>query len=326
MNEYADTSLRSTQPAPPTIQNTAIVIPTYNAKGHLNDLTHALESQKYLERNNVLVIDSSSTDGTAEFFKDWGANVHIIPQSEFDHGGTRRLAVEIAQAAEFIVFLTQDAIPFGSSSLQRLLAAFEDSTVGMAYGCQLPRSEARGIERHARLMNYPPDTCEVRSIADRDRLGIKTVFCSDSFAAYRRTALEAAGGMPESAFFAEDQIVAGRMLLGGWRISYRGDAKVTHSHGYSISQDFKRYFDVGVFHARNRWLIATYGRAEGEGLRFVKSELGYLWTTDRPQLLSAIIRTLAKYAGYRLGRFEGHIAPALKRRFSMAPYYWTRAA
>lgn len=191
-------------------------------------------------------------------------------------------------------------------------------------GRQLPRPCARGIERHARLVNYPPEICEVRSLEDRGRLDIKTVFCSDSFAAYRATALESVGGMPESAFFAEDQIVAGRMLMSGWKIAYRGDAKATHSHRYSITQDFKRCFDIGVFHARNRWLLETYGKAEGEGFRFVKSELQYLWATDKGQLLSAIIRTFAKYAGYRLGFLEQHMTASVKKRLSMAPYYWTR--
>ena len=114
----------------------------------------------------------------------------------------------------------------------------------------MPRTVARGIERHARLTNYPPAS-ETRSLEDRARSGVKTVFCSDSFAAYRTAALAAVGGFPEDAFFAEDQLVAGQMLIKGWRIAYRGDAEVIHSHGYTIAEEFRRYFDVGVFH---RWL------------------------------------------------------------------------
>lgn len=308
----------------PSGSNVAVIIPTFNAGRYLQALTQGLEQQQWLSRDQVIVVDSSSKDDTADYFRRWGARVHVIPQSEFDHGGTRRWAAQLAEQAEFLVFMTQDAIPAETQSLERLLAAFDNPKVGMAYGCQLPRPQARGIERHARLMNYPPDVCEVRSIEDRSRLGIKTVFCSDSFAAYRRTALDQVGGMPESAFFAEDQIVAGRMLMKGWHLAYRGDAKVTHSHDYSIAQDFKRYFDVGVFHARNRWLLETYGKAEGEGLRFVKSELRYLWTADKARLSSAAIRTLAKYAGYRLGRLEHYIPCSLKKRLSMAPHYWAR--
>lgn len=309
----------------PRTTHAAVIIPTFNASGHFQQLTTALARQNCLRRDQVLVIDSSSTDGTATMFKQWGATVHVIPQSEFDHGGTRRLASELMAWANFLVFLTQDAVPADAHSFERLLASFDDPQVGMTYGCQLPRPQAGGIERHARLMNYPQDLCEVRSLEDKSRLGIKTVFCSNSFAAYRRTALEAVGGMPESAFFAEDQIVAGRMLLNGWRLGYQGDAKVTHSHDYSIKHDFKRYFDVGVFHSRNRWLLHEFGKAEGEGLRFVKSELKYLWLTHRSRIGSAVVRTFAKYAGYRLGQLERHLGRGLKERLSMAPYYWARS-
>jgi rhamnosyltransferase len=302
----------------------AVIVPTFNAAGYFPQLSAALARLDDLRRDQVLIVDSSSSDQTADLFRQWGATVEVIPQSEFDHGGTRRLASELVPAAQYLVFLTQDAIPASAASLERLLAAFDDPTVGMAYGCQLPRPEAEGIERHARLMNYPQDVCEVRSLQDRFRLGIKTVFCSDSFAAYRRIALEMVGGMPKSAFFAEDQIVAGRMLLNGWCLAYQGNAKVTHSHHYSITQDFKRYFDVGVFHSRNPWLLREFGKAEGEGARFVKSELSYLWSNDRTQLPAAAARTFAKYAGYRLGQLERHLGRSVKRRLSMAPHYWAK--
>lgn len=170
-------------------------------------------------------------------------------------------------------------------------------------------------------MNYPAQS-EVRSLDDRQRSGVKTIFCSDSFAAYRRSALDQAGGFPEDAFFAEDQLVAASMLLKGWHIAYRGDAEVVHSHGYTMMEEFRRYFDVGVFHGRNRWLIDTFGAAEGEGFRFVKSELAYLARHDPAQLPSAILRTFAKYAGYKIGSREAALSNAWKRRLSMQPFYW----
>lgn len=307
------------------ISRATIIVPTYNAASHFDDLSKSLAAQRGLDRQQVLVIDSSSQDGTADLFRRWGARVHTIRQQDFDHGGTRRLAAELARDSEFLICLTQDAIPVGEHSLARLLSAFEDPTIGMAYGCQLPRPGANGIERHARLMNYPPDVAKDRSLDDRSMAGIKTVFCSDSFAAYRRSALNAVGSFPRSAFFAEDQIVAGRMLLAGWRLAYRGSAKVIHSHDYTIAQDFKRYFDVGVFHARNPWLLREFGKAEGEGLRFVRSELRHLWSTDRVRIPTAIARTFLKYAGYRLGRLEQHLSSGLKRRMSMSAYYWARS-
>ena len=302
----------------------SVVIPILNAASHLGDLLPALARQG-LRRDQFLVLDSQSTDDSVAAFRAFGATVVEIERRSFNHGGTRQRAVEMRPDAAFVVMLTQDAIPQGDDTIARLLKPFAEPSVGMAYGRQLPRPVARGIERHAGLLNYPAPS-EVRGLEDRKRLGVKTVFCSDSFAAYRASALAAVGGFPEDAFFAEDQLVAGRMLIEGWRIAYRGDAEVIHSHGYSLIEEFRRYFDVGVFHGRNRWLIDTFGAAEGEGLRFIRSELAYLARHDPVQLPSAIARTFAKYAGYKIGSREAGISNRWKQRLSMQPFYWRQRA
>ncbi|HYI64444.1 MAG TPA: glycosyltransferase [Allosphingosinicella sp.] len=298
----------------------AIVIPTLNAGPHLDAQLAAL-SQQGLPPSCYLVIDSSSDDDTQERYAAFGADVVRIERREFNHGGTRRYATTLRPGAEFLVMMTQDAIPASPDSLRNLLASFGDPAVGMAYGRQLPRRNARGIERHARLLNYPP-VSEVRSLADRPRLGVKTTFCSDSYAAYRRTALQAVGNFPEDTYFAEDQIVAGRMLLAGWKLAYQAEAGAVHSHGYSISEEFRRYFDIGVFHSRNQWLLVSFGAVEGEGVRFLKSEFAYLARHEPLAIASAFVRAFAKYAGYRLGRLETRLSPAMKKRLSMQPYYW----
>lgn len=311
----ADTARWSIDPA-----RVSVVIPALNAGPHLPALLPALAAQG-LAPAQFLVIDSASDDGSCEAFRAFGATVVGIDRRTFNHGGTRQRAVEMRPEADIVVMLTQDAIPQGPDTIARLVDAFVDPQVGMAYGRQLPRTVARGIERHARLVNYPPQS-ETREFADRARVGVKTVFCSDSFAAYRATALAAVGGFPLDAFFAEDQLVAGKMLIEGWRIAYRGDAEVTHSHGYTVVEEFRRYFDVGVFHGRNRWLIDTFGAAEGEGLRFIRSEVAYLARHEPAQLPSAIVRTFAKYGGYKIGSLETRLSNRWKQRLSMQPFYW----
>lgn len=307
-----------------SLSDVRVVIPTYQAGAYCAALQQALAEQGIAPRQ-VLVIDSSSRDGTAASFRRWGAQVEVIPTAQFNHGGTRRWASELAKPSEYLVFLTQDAIPARADALSELVAVFADARVGMAYGRQLPRPAAREIERHARLVNYP-DAGETRTLEDRRRLGIKTVFSSDSFAAYRRAALEAVGGFPEDAAFGEDQIVAGMMLRSGWSLAYVAAAQVTHSHGYSIAQEFKRYFDVGLFHAQNRWLLETFGAAEGEGLKFVRSEAAHLLRHEPWAIPSAIVRTLAKYCGYRMGRLGSRWSPGLKSRLSHSPHYWKARA
>lgn len=302
------------------LKNVAVVIPTLNAGNHLAALIPALQAQG-LDPSRFFIVDSSSDDGTAEAFRAFGARVHTIKRSEFNHGGTRRLAAQYNADAEVLIYLTQDAVPADGNAIRNILTAFEDPSVAIAYGRQLPRKQAKAIERHARLINYP-DRSEVRTRADRERLGIKTIFCSNSFAAYRCGPLEEVGNFPNESFFGEDQIVSARLILAGYKIAYCADAKVYHSHGYSIKDDFQRYFDIGVFHGRNKWMLESFGKAEGQGVAFLVSEFRYLAMNEPASIPSAVIRTGCKYVAYKLGNSERSLSSSWKRRLSAQPFYW----
>jgi rhamnosyltransferase len=194
-----------------------------------------------------------------------------------------------------------------------------------AYGRQLPRPGAGPFEAHARLFNYP-DRSEVRSMEDAKRLGIKACFFSDSFAAYRLDALEQVGGFPERAIVGEDVIVAAKLLKAGWKIAYVADACVYHSHDLTPLQEMRRYFDIGVFHARESWILREFGKPEGEGLRFLRSELRYLWQHAPWRIPESFLRAALKYFGYRLGRAERWLPLGLKRWLSLQKHFWDREA
>jgi rhamnosyltransferase len=296
-----------------------VVVPTLNAaKDWPNFAPKLLES---ISADRVLIIDSSSTDGTADLARAANFRVSPIGREEFSHGRTRQLAVELLTDVDIIVFLTQDAVLEGPNSICTLLQPFNDPTVAATFGRQLPREGATAIETHARLFNYPAQS-SVRSLVSRDHLGFKAIFISNSFAAYRRNALMAVGGFPCNVIFGEDTITAARLLLSGWKIAYVAEARVYHSHRYSWMQDFKRYFDIGALHAQENWLFDKFGNTGGEGGRFVRSELKYLWPRYWWLIPSAMIRTALKLVGYRLGRIENELSLTWKRKLSMHPNFW----
>ena len=298
----------------------AVIIPTLNAHSYLDAMIAALEKQS-IPASSVLVIDSGSKDTTVERFQRYGAEVTGLDGRPFNHGGTRRYGTDLRPHAKFYVVLTHDAIPASPDAFALILRAFDNPDVGMAYGRQLPRSEAKAIERHARLYNYPT-VSELRSYGDRKRLGGKTTFCSDSFAAYRASALAAVGGFPSDCYFAEDQHIAGKMLKAGYKMAYCAEACVVHSHPYSLGEDFRRYFDVGVWHCRDAWLIDEFGKAEGEGLKFILSEIRYLLRHAPQALPSCGARTIAKYVGYKLGLREAYLTSEQKMKLAMQSFYW----
>jgi rhamnosyltransferase len=226
---------------------------------------------------------------------------------------------------DFAIFLTHDAVVEGPESIQALLDAFSDPSVGAAYGRQLPHHGAKPFEAHMVLFNYGA-VSETRSLADAARLGIKAAYISNSFGAYRLSALRACGGFPGHLILGEDTCVAVKMLLSGWKVRYCAEAAVRHSHEYSIIQESQRYFDFGVLHAQLPELMRNFGAAEGEGARFVASELRYMAANALPLVLEVPVRNAAKYAGYRLGRMFTRLPRGLCRRLSMTKIYWDRDA
>lgn len=274
----------------------------------------------------VLVVDSSSDDGT-DFSRLPAAWQFLrIPAADFNHGGTRNLAVQhLPAGTDVVVFMTQDAWLADAGAVQALVSAFEDPRVACAYGRQLPHVDATPLAAHARLFNYP-DASRVLSLADREQLGLKTCFLSNSFAAYRVSDWQAVGGFPADVILGEDMSVAARLLLAGKRLAYVAEACVHHSHNYTVLQEFRRYFDTGVFHAGNPWLLETFGSAAGEGLRFVRSEWLYLWRHARGWIPSAMLRTLAKWLGYKMGKMHARLPLRLKRWCSMHSGFWKKTA
>ncbi len=301
-------------------RDAALVVPALNAGDGFVDWLAALKTQTVQPRR-LLLIDSSSTDRTTELAEESGFELIQINRDEFNHGRTRQMAVQQLDDCELIIFMTQDAILNSPTSLETLLKAMKDPRVGAAYGRQLPRPESSPIEAHARLFNYPT-TPHLRDRGDINRCGIKTSFISNSFAVWRRSALLEIGGFPSHLIQNEDAWAASKLIQSGWKIAYCAAATVCHSHRYGPLQEFQRYFDIGVFHASEKWIRDSFGHAGGEGLRFVRSELMHLLRTNPALIPSALLRTGLKLVGYKLGNMQHKLPARLRPRLSMNRQYW----
>jgi rhamnosyltransferase len=297
-----------------------VVVPTLNAGENWKACLSAIDGQS-LKPSRRLIVDSSSTDKTRDLAKNCGFEIQQIARSEFNHGDTRQRAAEYLDDCEIIVFLTQDALLAEQDSLKHLVQCFDDPTVAVAYGRQLPHKWATPIETHARLFSYP-ETTQKKDRSMIPILGTKTFFCSNSFAAYRRSTLLQIGGFRSDLILAEDAEYAARAVLRGYANVYCATATVHHSHDYSLVAQLSRYFDLGVFDARHRWMREQFGSHTGEGFRFIKSEVNYLTRHAPLQIPYGLLQTGAKLLGHRLGRMERWIPRRLKRRISMSKQYW----
>lgn len=300
----------------------ALLVPTFNAGTDWQKVLDSINSQN-IKFDYKTIVDSGSTDNTVNLALKFGFKVISIDKSEFNHGATRQLLADSATDAEICVFLTQDAILATSQSIQNLVDVFSNPEIGMAYGRQLPHVNAQPLEIHARLYNYP-EVSHIIGIEDQSQLGFKAFFSSDSFSAYRKTSLMAVGGFPPDSIMGEDAIVAARMLKAGYKKAYAGNATVYHSHSYTLTEEFKRYFDTRVFHEQNLWMLKEYGKPTGEGLKFIKSELKYALNNAPGSLLKSVTSIFAKWLGYNSGRFFNKMPIFLVKKLSMHSFYWKK--
>lgn len=298
-----------------------VVIPTCNPREEFVKLISRLEKQKY----PVNCIHVINTD-TGEFLcpvLDKYDNItvtHISPE-QFDHGATRDMGARMSKA-EIVLFMTQDAVPLDDELTSSIIKAFEDPEVGIAYGRQLPAKDCRIIEKYTRSFNYPKESI-VKTKEDLPVMGIKTYFCSDVCAAYRKSIYESLGGFIDRTIFNEDMIMAGQEIQAGYKVVYAADAKVIHSHNYGCMQQLRRNFDLAVSQKDNPEIFEGI-RSEDEGIRLVKRTAAYLFHIKKPWLVAElVVKSGFKYIGYRLGRRYESLPQWLIMKLTMNPRYWS---
>lgn len=302
-----------------TQENSSIglVIPTYHACHHLKKTLPTLTAA--LPKEKILIIDSTSRDGTKELADTYGVKFLEIPQSQFNHGITRELGRK-ALETDIIVMMTPDAYPTDSQFLQKLIAPLLSDCVGIAYARQIPHEGADFIEAFPREFNYPA-TSHRRGIEDLKTYGVYSFFCSNSCAAYNNRALDEIGGFP-SVLLGEDTVAAAKLLRKGYQIAYVAEATVRHTHRYSLKQEFQRHFDTGYARHLYDYLFQDAGSDAQRGMQYAKKMLLEAWKRCPSLIPYTCLGIAAKWLGYQIGR-RSHRAPQwFKRRMSSQKYYW----
>lgn len=248
---------------------------------------------------------------------------HTINQRDFDHGGTRNLGAHLAaeQGAEILVFMTQDAIPANERWLEELIAPILSGEAVATFARQLPRPGAPLLEQFSRYFNYP-SASRSRNAADIERLGVKAFFFSNVCSAVRADVFWEVGGFPEHVIMNEDMTLAAKLLRAGHTLKYAAESEVIHSHEYTLKQQFRRNFDVGVFFADAGALLAG-ASVGGEGLRFVREQLRYVLRHGRANLIPWVLMEAAtKFTAFQLGKRHRFFPLTLKKKLSMHSYHW----
>lgn len=297
-----------------------VLIPVYRPDGKLTELLKRLKMQNY-PIHRVILMNTEEKHFPAELTGIWDrVEVYHLAKEEFDHGGTRDRGVRMS-TADLVLCMTQDAMPADETLIEELVKPFGDPEVWAAYARQLPNEKCREVEKYTRSFNYPEQSM-VKTKEDLDRLGIKTFFCSNVCAAWRREKYLELGGFVKHTIFNEDMILAGTMIKQGGKIAYCAKAKVIHSHNYSAFQQFHRNFDLAVSQTMHPEVFGGI-RSESEGIKLVKKSLSYCIKIGKPWLMIQVVtQSAGKLLGYKMGQRYRSLPMWLILRCTMSPSFW----
>lgn len=303
-----------------------VIIPVYHPDEKLHRLLHGIEQQTCQPEHLFLL--HTVAKGTSTNL-DWAipeslqkqAKVIRIEKSTFDHGGTRDMGIQLSDA-DVILLMTQDAVPLHGNLLESLVKTLEqDEHIAVAYGRQISDRKSNVPERYTRTFNYPAESV-VKSKADLPKLGIKTYFCSNVCAAYRRKIYQKLGGFEKHIIFNEDMVFAARAIQQGYYVAYDAEAVVRHSHDYTCKQLVRRNFDMGVSQACYPEIFQSV-KSEREGIRMVLKILDELaGRKEFLQMWKFITESSCKYVGYQLGKHYKWLPRRMVMRLTMNETYW----
>ncbi len=294
---------------------TSILIPTKNGGQEFDRCLQSVYAQKGTGPFEVIVIDSGSVDDTLEIAGRYPVRVEHIPSHEFHHARTRNLLASLAKGG-CLVFLSQDALPANDTWLLSLLENFNDSSIGAAYGRQLPKPGAT-TERQQVFAALYGESRLVKRPGDESKLGHKYYHFSSVNAAMR-TKVWQATQFPEDLKVFEDVGIAKRILESGWSIAYEPRAAVYHLHDFSLTGTFKRYFDIGVVYQRlGIWNKQSRESVRREGWYALRNTLAESFKDKGVRRAGAsLLSNVGKYVAVQLGRHEQYLPLMLKKKLS----------
>lgn len=245
----------------------SVFIPTYNGEEYLADLLSSVFSQNTKLSYEVIIIDSGSSDATLSVVDGFPkVRLYTIPNSEFGHGKTRNEAAKLAKG-QYMVYLSQDAVPATDKWLESIIEPFLLSDqVYCVYGKQTPRPyadaptkrEVSGVFNslgpdHSIMINRKK--CLVTNKDVEEYL----TFFSDVNSAVRRDYL--LQKIPyRDVSYSEDQLLGSDVVEAGYLKAYAPRANVWHSNEYSLRDYFYRKFDEYLGMYRVLGVLPTGGR------------------------------------------------------------------
>lgn len=224
-----------------------VVILTKNGGSEFESCLSRVFAQRVDWPFEVIIIDSGSRDNTLEIARRFPTRLIQIKSEQFNHGETRNLGAKHAKG-QYIVFLTQDAIPCDENWLSALIANFTDKQVAGVFSRQIPKRNCNILTRRAleswvtgrrqRVVRFIRNKAEYEKLSPMEKYLLATF--DNVSSCIRRSVWEQFSFAHAS--FGEDIEWSKTVLEAGYKIVYEPESKVSHSHNRSVLYEFKRTY------------------------------------------------------------------------------------
>lgn len=299
------------------------VIPAYKPGRDLRELVEKLLDQTVRLGRIIIINTDREYFDEKEYLIAPAVEVVHITRHEFDHAGTRDMGLRMSDA-DYVLFMTMDAIPKDNYLVEKLLSGFRRAdNIAVSYARQLPKKDCNRIEQITREFNYPAQS-RVQTSDDIKELGIKAYFCSDVCAMYDTSIYRNLGGFKAPAIFNEDMVYAAGALDAGYAVSYCADALVYHSHNYTGRQYYRRNFDLGVSQADHPEIFERFN-VKGTGMQLVRKSLAQICRRGTPaDIIRLVYYSGMKYLGFRKGKNYHKLSLKSCLKHTSDKEYWNR--
>jgi N-acetylglucosaminyl-diphospho-decaprenol L-rhamnosyltransferase len=227
----------------------AVAIVTFDNAGHIGANLRALEPQLD-ERDELIVVDNASHDGTAEAARAASPRARVLEQEKNLGFAGGCQAAAAASSAPLLLFINPDAEP-APGCLAALRSVAAERPDWGAWQALVTMDDGAAINTAGNVTHFLGIGWAGRCgypVAEAPAAPEEVSFASGAAFAVRREAWEALGGFEARYFmYGEDLDLCLRLRLAGWGVGIAPAARVDHR--YEFGKGGRKWYLL----ERNRW-------------------------------------------------------------------------
>ena len=231
----------------------SVIILTKNQKELLRQSLPILLNQEIIHDNEIIIVDSGSTDGAVEYIKTLPVKLIQIQPEKFSFPGSFNLGAKQA-TGEILIRLSGDAIPQNKDFIFEMISPFQEASVGGVFGryvisgkpgYEFPNFWKKWMFPDNKII-YPP----IKNPFLNFEVSLRSVLFAGGCCALRRK-LWVKRPFNEKLIAAEDSDYGFFLRLMGYEVVYNPRAIVLHEH--PIVRNHPNKFSWLIHFGISRW-------------------------------------------------------------------------